>query len=299
MCMPAAEGLFHKAIIQSGTLLNVMDSEQSQALGIAVLKKLGLTPDEAEKLDTIPYMDLVKAGNEAVAEIYGLRTPGTPEMYGFVPSADGVVLLQQPFSPGFAGISKDIPLMTGTTLNELMRTYYAEKDLTMEQAGERLAKEYGDRTNEYIELFAKAYPDYTPQDLISIDNVFRPYTIRAADARAREGGAPLYVYFLAWKSPVDSASRGSFHGLDIPLAFYNVDLRPDWTGESEEAWALAEKMSSAWLNFAKTGDPNVPGQLPSWEPYTVENGATMYFDDECRVVHNHDREMMKFIRPVD
>jgi carboxylesterase type B len=299
MCMPAARGLFNKAIIQSGTLLNVMDREQSQALGMAVLKKLGLTPDDVERLDTIPYMDLVMAGNEAVSEIYGPRTPGTPTMYGFVPSADGNVLLQQPFSPGFADISKDIPLMIGTTFNELMRTYYAEKDLSMEQARERLVKEYGDRTDEYIRLFSEAYPGYTPQDLISVDNVFRPYTIRAADARARQGGAPLYVYFLAWKSPVEGASKGSFHGLDIPLAFYNVDLRPDWTGNSEEAWKLSEKMSSAWLNFAKTGDPNAPGKLPSWEPYTVENGATMYFDNECRIVHNHDRELMHLVRPVD
>ncbi len=263
MCMPAAKGLFHKAIIQSGTLLNVMTKEKSQALGLAVLENLGLTADDVEKLDTIAYLNLVKAGNDAIAKISGPRKPGSPTMFGFAPSADGVILLQQPFSPGFADISKDIPLMIGTTLNELMRTVYAEKDLTMEQAKERLAKEYGDRTNQYIELFAKAYPDFTPQDLLSIDNVFRPFTIRTADARAVQGNAPLYAYFLAWKSPVDSASKGSFHGLDIPLAFNNVDLRPDWTGNSEEAWKLANKMSSAWLNFAKTGDPNVEGVLPS------------------------------------
>ena len=299
MCMPAAKGLFHKAIIQSGTLLNVMTKEKSQTLGLTVLEKLGLTPNDAEKLDTIAYLDLVKAGNDAIAKISGPRKPGSPTMFGFAPSADGVVLLQQPFSPGFADISKDIPLMIGTTLNELMRTVYAEKDLTMEQAKERLAKEYGDRTNQYIELFAKAYPDYTPQDLLSIDTVFRPFTIRPADARAVQGNAPLYAYFLAWKSPVDSASKGSFHGLDIPLAFNNVDLRPDWTGNSEEAWKLADKMSSAWLNFAKTGNPNVEGVLPKWEPYTAENGATMYFDNECRIVNNHDRELMHFIKPID
>jgi para-nitrobenzyl esterase len=299
MCMPAAKGLFHKAIIQSGTLLNTMTKEKSQALGLAVLENLGLSPNDAEKLDTIPYLDLVKAGNDAIAKISGPRKPGSPTMFGFAPSADGDVLLQQPFSPGFAAISKEIPLMIGTTLNELMPTVYGEKNLTMEQAKERLAQVYGDRTDQYIELFAKAYPDYTPQDLLSVDTVFRPFTIRTADARATETSAPLYVYFLAWKSSVDNASKGSFHGLDIPLAFNNVDLRPDWTGNSEEAWELADKMSSAWINFVKTGNPNVEGKLPVWEPYTVENGATMYFDNECRVVNNHDRELMQFIKPVD
>lgn len=299
MCMPAAKGLFHKAIIQSGTLLNTMTKEKSQALGLAVLENLGFSPNDAEKLDTIPYMDLVKAGNDAIAKISGPRKPGSPTMFGFAPSADGVVLLQQPFSPGFAAISKEIPLMIGTTLNELMPTAYGEKDLTNEQAKERLRQVYGDRTNQYIELFAKAYPDYTPQDLLSVDTVFRPFTKRTADARATETSAPLYVYLLTWKSPVENASKGSFHGLDIPLAFNNVDLRPDWTGYSEVAWELADKMSSAWINFAKTGNPNVEGMLPEWEPYTAENGATMVFDNECRVVNNHDRELMHFIKPVD
>lgn len=299
LCMPSASGLFHKAIIQSGTLLNTMTKEKSQALGLAVLENLGLSPDEIEKLDTIPYMDLVKAGNEAVLKISGPRKPGSPTMFGFAPSADGVVLLQQPFSPGFADISKDIPLMIGSTLNELMQTYYGEKDMTLEQARDSLAKEYGDKTDQYIELFAKAYPDYTPQDLLSIDKVFRPFTIRSADARAAESGAPLYVYLLAWKSQVDNASLGSFHGLDIPLAFNNVDLRQDWTGNTEAAWKLADKMSAAWINFAKTGDPNVKGKLPDWKTYTKENGATMYFDNECRIVNNHDRELMNFIKPVD
>jgi para-nitrobenzyl esterase len=95
------------------------------------------------------------------------------------------------------------------------------------------------------------------------------------------------------------ASKGSFHGLDIPLAFNTVDLRPDWTGNTEEAWAMADKMSSAWINFIKTGNPNVEGVLPVWETYTAENGATMYFDNESRIVYNHDRELMNLILPLE
>jgi para-nitrobenzyl esterase len=299
MCMPSAKGLFHKAIIQSGTLVNVMTKEKSQVLGLAVLKNLGLTSADVEKLDTIAYKDLVKAGNDAIVAINGPRIPGSPKMFGFAPSADGEVLLQQPFSPGFAGISDDIPLMMGTTLNELMRVAYAEKDLTLEQAKERLAKVYKNRTDQFVALYAKAYPDYTSQDLLSVDTIFRPFTIRTADARVKQASAPLYCYFLAWKSPVDSASRGSFHGLDVPLAFNNIDKRSDWTGTSKEAYEVADNMSSAWLNFAKTGNPNVEGKLPEWNRYSVEDGATMYFDSKCRIVHSHDRALMHFIKPLD
>lgn len=299
MCMPSARGLFQKAIIQSGTLPNVMTKEKSQALGLAVLKNLGLTPKDVEKLDTIPYLTLVKAGNDAISKITGERKPGMTTMFGFAPSVDGEILLQQPFSPGFADISKNIPLMIGTTFNELISTAYGEKKLSIEQAKERLTKKYGDKTDKYIQLFAKVYPDFTPQDLLSIDTVFRPYTIRTADARVKQSSAPVYVYLLTWKSPVDSASKGSFHGLDIPLAFYNIDLRPDWTGNVVEAWDLADKMSSAWINFAKTGNPIVEGKLPRWKIYSLEEGATMIFDKECKIVNNHDRELMRFIKPLD
>jgi para-nitrobenzyl esterase len=294
MCMPSAKGLFNKAIIMSGTLRNVMTQEKSQALGLEVLKNLGIAPNEVEKINDVAYDDLVKAGNDAVLKISGPRKPGAPTMFGFSPSADGKILLQQPFSPGFASISDDIPVLIGSTLNELMPVAYGEKDLTMEQAKERLAKKYGNKTEEYIKLFAKAYPDYTPQDLLSLDTVFRPFTIITADAKSKTK-APLYAYFLAWKSPVEGGSKGSFHGLDIPLAFNNVDLRKDWASTTKEAYDLADKMSSVWLNFAKTANPNVPGQLPDWKPYTEENGITMFFDQESRIVNNHDRELMNFI----
>src|SRR5690606_26495159 len=226
--MPSANGLFNKAIIQSGTLVNVMTKEKSQALGSAVLAKLGVTPDNVEKLDTISYQALVDAGNAAIEEISGPRKAGSSTMFGFAPSADGEVLLQQPFSPAFADISNNIPLMIGSTLNELMNVAYDEKDLTIEQAKEQLGKNYKGGADQFVSLYEKAYPDFTPQDLLSIDTVFRPNTIATADSWVKQSKAPVYSYLLAWKSPVDNATRGSFHGLDIPLAFNNVDFRSDW-----------------------------------------------------------------------
>lgn len=298
MCMPAAKGLFQKAIIQSGTLLNVMSKEKSTQIGLAVLNELGLTKEQVNSLDTIPYKKLVEVGNKALEKTVGMRTPGTSKMFGFGPVPDSVNLLQQPFTPAFADISKDVPLLIGTTFNELMRTAYAEKNLTTEQAKERLKKSYGNKTDKYIELFGKTYPGYTPQDLVSIDTVFRPYTIMVADARANQKIAPVYTYMLTWKSPVDDSTKGSFHGVDIPLAFNNLELGKHWTGKSEEAYALSDKMGAAWINFAKTGDPNVSNLLPAWKPYSQENGETMIFDKECKIVNNHDRELMYFIKPI-
>jgi para-nitrobenzyl esterase len=296
MCMPDAKGLFHKAIIQSGTLLNVMTKEKSAEVGRAVMDILGLTGDQVGLLDTIPYKRLVEIGNLALEKTVGLRTPGSGRMFGFGPVPDGEVLLQQPFTPGFADISKDIPLLMGTTFNELMRTVYAEKELSLDQARERLVGLYGNAADEYINLFEKAYPNYTPQDLLSIDTLFRPLTISVADARSGQREAPVYAYLLTWKSPVEDSTKGSFHGVDIPLAFNNIELGKHWTGDGEEAVVLAGKMSAAWTNFAKTGNPNVENVLPAWRSYSRDNGETMIFDAACIVVNNHDRELMQFIQ---
>lgn len=67
------------------------------------------------------------------------------------------------------------------------------------------------------------------------------------------------------------------------------------TGGGAEAQALAEKMSSAWLNFARTGNPNAEG-LPQWEPFTAEGGATMFFNNTCEVKNNHDKELLEVVR---
>lgn len=293
LSMPGAQGLFHKAIIQSGTLINVTTKEKSLQIGEALLDVVG---NDLSQLETMPYKQLVEAGNKALEKTVGLRTPGSRTMVGFAPVPDGVNLLQQPFTPGFAEFSKDIPLLIGTTLNELVRTVYDEKNLTLDEAKTRLEESYGDSTDTYIELFAKAYPDYTPQDLLSIDTLFRPNTIVVADARAERTNAPVYTYLLTWKSPIEDHSKGSFHGLDIPLAFKNIELGKHWTGTGEEAHKLADKMSAAWINFARTGNPNVDGVLPAWKPYTRENGETMIFDQQPTVVNNHDRELMQFIQ---
>ena len=299
MCMPDAKGLFHKAIIMSGTLINTMQKEQSQKIGLALLNEFGLSCDEVGALDTISYNKLVAAGDRACEKTVGLRTPGTGIVFGFDPTVDGEVLLQQPFSPGFSSISSEIPLMIGTTYNELIRSSYGQKDLTIDQAQERLVRAYGDKTDEYIRLFSETYPDFTPQDLLSIDTVFRPNTIITADAAASEKSAPVYNYLFGWKTPVNDSTRGSFHGLELAFVFNNIDLSENSTGQSQEAYDLADKMSSSWIYFAKTGDPNISGKLPEWNPYTAENGITMYFDNKCEIKRNQDRKLMEFIKKTN
>ena len=291
MCMPAAKGLFHKAIIMSGTILTVNTKAMAEELGRAVVEQLGFGPDEVEKMKDVPYGELVAAGQRAMAASIGTRSPGTPMMWGFGPAPDGEVLLQQPFQPDFANISDDVPLMIGTTFNELQRRVYGTP-MTLDEAKEQLKPTFGDRVDEYVAAFAEAWPDYTPQDLLSIDMMFRPKTLITADAIYAKRKAPMYMYMFTWKSPAD---QGSVHGYELNFCFNTPDRHGRTLPEVTDAdWKLADNMSRSWANFAITGDPNVEG-LPAWRPYTAANGECFVFDHECYVRNNFDRPLQEIL----
>lgn len=291
LCMPSAQKLFHKAIILSGTILNVNDKQMAEDLGQAVLKELGITAENIEKINEVPYQELYDAGQRAMAASVGQRVPGTPMMWGFGPSPDGEVLLQQPFQPGFASISDDKPIMIGTTFNELVRLTYEQQN-TLEQAKEQLKPIFGEQTDAFISAFQQAFPEGTPDDMLSIDRLFRAKTLITADAIAETRKAPTYMYRFDWRSPV---TLGSQHGNELNFCFNTLKLATRELPEpTEKDQALADVMSNSWAAFAKTGNPNTEG-LPTWNAYTPENGEMMLFNHECTITHNPDRALQEII----
>ena len=291
LCMPAAHGLFHKAIIMSGTILNVNTREMTQSLGKAVLKELNISEAEVDKIKDVPYQTLYEAGQRAMAASIGTRKPGTPMMWGFGPSPDGETLLCQPFQPGFPSISDNIPIMIGTTFNELQRLHYKRR-LSFEEARQELTGTFGDETDAYIKAFAEAYPQHTPHDFLSIDWLFRPKTLITADHISASRQAPTYMYMFTWRSPV---SLGSVHGNELCFCFNRLHQAPNINPHPSHAdLHLADVMSTAWAQFAKTGNPNIPA-LPHWQPYTKSNGELMVFDHRCFIRHNPDRQLQQII----
>ena len=287
LCMSAAKGLFHKAIIMSGTILNVNTKQMTEELGKAVLKELNIDAKDIDKIKDVPYEELYAAGQKAMAASIGTRKPGTPMMWGFGPTPDGETLLQQPFQNGFAKISDNIPIMIGTTFNELQRLRY-DKEITLDEARRELMRTFGFDTQAYIKAFSEAYPDYTPQDLLSIDWLFRPKTIITADEIAETRQAPTYMYMFTKRS---DANKGSVHGAELKYCFNNIDENSD----EHPSAKLADEMSSIWAKFAITGDPNIPGLPDTWHPYTKANGELLELGDKLQFHHNHDRKLAEII----
>lgn len=299
LATPSAEGLFHKAIVQSGSMLRTMESKYSRRIGAAMVEELGLKPSEIDKIQKLPYETLLAAGEKAITKV---RAEADKEgvssfIFGWAPTVEGDVLPTQPFDPQAPAQSKNIPLMIGTTLHEFTTSTYvpAFRSVTKEKAVEFLQKKYGNRTEEFLKAFEKAYPNYQPIDLIDIDLIFRPSAVEQAKLKAAQQGAPVYMYMFAWESPVLDGMFRSTHCMEIPFVFNNVVRHASMTGGGAEAQALGEKMSNAWLNFARTGNPDAE-DLPTWEPYTIEKGATMYFNNASEIKNNHDKELLEIVR---
>jgi len=163
----------------------------------------------------------------------------------------------------------------------------------MEQAKENLKKKYGDKADAFIAAVKQAYPNTVkPSDYTDIDVAFRPNTIRQANLKATTGTAPVYTYLFTWQSPVNDGIYKAMHCIDLPFQFDNIARCEEMTGGGKDAYALAAKMSQAWINFARTGDPNAKG-LPAWAKYTPENGAVMIFDTVCELKNSPDKALLE------
>lgn len=296
LATPAAKGLFQKAIVQSGSMLRTMESSYSRRIGAATVEILGLKSHNIDQIKEVPYKELLAAGEKAVAQVKkevekdGVHT----FIFGWAPTVDGVVLPAQPEAS--IELSKDIPMMIGTTLHEFCPSTYvpAFRNATMEQVKKILQDTFGKRTDEFIDLFKKTYPGCQPKDLLDVDRIFRPNAIEQGNWKAAAQGAPVYMYQFAWESPALDGILRSTHCMEIPFVFDNIARSAAMTGGGKEAQALADKMSSAWIQFARTGNPNVAG-LPEWTPYTKENGALMIFNNTCELKSNPDTQLMQFV----
>lgn len=285
MAMPSAMGLFHRAIAQSGSWILHNSDADGKALGLQVVEELGLKPSQADKLADFTYEELAAAGHRATVKLQSSN--------GFCPTVDGKYVIDPSFDPQAPEISRNIPMLLGSNKNEF--TYDNSPVLTQEEVMGRLEKQMGkEKATAFLKAFDAAYPGHTPQEMVYTDLFLRKAAVKMADVKSAQKAADVYMYFFTWKP--SGNNLGACHGMELPFVFNNIALQREMTGGTADAYRLSDLMSSAWISFIKTGNPNVSG-LPAWEPYTAENGNTMVFDKECKVVHNHDRALMEFDLP--
>jgi para-nitrobenzyl esterase len=314
--MPGAQGLFHRAVAQSGSAVTSMPVGAATASAEAFMSRLGLKGNQVDELQKLPMEQLLGAlqprnapTGQAVGEGARVgrgvstgvgRSGGMGSGGGFAasPVVDGTSLPHDVFNPDATTLSANIPLLIGSTETEV--TWNVNTDYTP-PADEAALRERVKRTlrtddaqaGKVVALYKKGRPDASPLDLALIIETdaspFRGGTDTEAERKAALGRAAVYMYRFQWYSPVSGGRLRAMHCMDIPFVFENVDLCKTVVGDGKDRYALADKMSRAWVAFARTGNPNHQ-MLPTWDPFTAGTRATMIFNHECRAVNDPYRE---------
>jgi para-nitrobenzyl esterase len=276
--MPDAKGLFHRAIAQSGSLIRGISRDQATKGVRDLMAKANVkTADELAGLPTAALVAAMRATQ-------GLQLN---------PVMDGRTLPAHPFDPA-TSISENIPLMIGSTETEVTwstaTNYDAPDDAGLRarvrEAVRGASGAIGDmQADQLIGVYRKQRPKASNLDLalmIATDaSNFRTGTDTIAERKAALNKAPVFKYYFQWYSPVRDGKPRSYHTLEIPFHFQNLDVAAPMTGTGPERQALANRMSTAWTTFARTGNPSNK-LLPKWEPFNADTRALMIFNNECR-----------------
>jgi para-nitrobenzyl esterase len=283
LAMPGAKGLFHRAIIQSGSNLKAVSADDATKSARALMAKLNVkTVDDLQK---VPMDQLI----QATTATQGLR----------LAPVIGPSLPRDPFSPDAPAMSADVPVLLGTVETEVTffpNTQMEPIDDTALRARVKQATRAEDaQVTHLIDLYRQGRPGVSNIDVALIlesDTRFRPGVVTEAELKSAQK-APVYMYYFTWRSPVRDGKLKTFHTLEIPFVTDNVDNATSMTGTGQDRYALADKMSAAWTAFARTGNPNHKG-LPTWPKFDpMSTRATMIFNNECKVVNDPNGEERK------
>jgi len=286
LTMPAAKGLFHRAIIQSGAAVRLRTHERALALTECVLRHLG--SPSISVLQTMPVGDLLAAigpGQQAL----GPSPWPLFDRYPFGPVVDGQIVPTQPFDPEASAVSPDVPLIIGDMRHETANFLAVvdkvwNRTLTEAEMQQRVAAIAEPDTGRVLDLYRRLYPGLNPaEQLIAIttDCNFRIRSLVLAQRRAALRRGPVWMYSFEWQTPVLGGRLGAPHAMDVPFTFNTLDLT-NATGGSPEAQSLADTVSSVWAAFARNGRPDHPS-IPDWPAYDAERRATLILDTACRI----------------
>jgi len=289
LAMPPAKGLFHRAIIQSGAALKGSSIETANASARNFMARLGAK--SVDEMAALPMDKLIAAAIAPPAQ-------GAPVNFG--PVLDGKTLLDGPFDPTAPALSADIPLLIGTVEYEVA-FFPTTKFDPIDDAALKASVKQALRLNADadIERVVGAYKKGRPglqnidYSLILASDNFRAGAVTEAERKAAQQ-APVYMYYFTWKSPVREGKLRAFHTLEIPFHQENVNEATSMTGEGNDRYALQDKMSLAWTNFARSGNPNHKG-LPTWPAFDLAKRATMILSNDCKVVNDPNGEERKLV----
>jgi para-nitrobenzyl esterase len=285
-------------VIQSGPTIRVVTREGATFAAQAVLDELQIARKDFRRLKDVP-LDKLMPAYFAASRKHRFNHSTT----GFAPVVEGKVLPQHPFHPVASAVMSEIPLIIGTNRTEMtLQLSGDEAAFKLDEAGliSRAKELFRDKAENIVSIYRKSEPAATPSELFFLmisDFRYCAPIMKIAERRAALGKAPVYAYYFAWETPVQGGRLKSPHALEISFAFDNTELSKRFTGGGPRPAALADKMSDAWIAFARSGDPNTT-KLPKWTAYEPSRHPTMVFNDTSAIVNDPLGERRKAIQAV-
>lgn len=288
LAMPAAAGLLHRAIIQSGPKLAALPVEFSAETARVFLGELGVGAGDAHKLFNIPAAVLIDAQLRTLGGPLGSATVGGRPLG---PTVDGVALPVHPFEPGAPAISAGVPLLIGTNKDEMTLFSYPNQALdALDEAGTIAAfkASHGDRAEALYTAYRQCRPDATPAQRLTqmMTDRFRVGSIRLAERKSAQQAAPAWMYRFDFETDVLDGALGAPHAMEMAYVF-GVPDAVQLSGRRSKRHHVAATISAAWAAFARNGNPQT-AQLPAWPAYTAQDRHTMIFDNACHIVQDPD-----------
>ena len=277
--MPAAKGLFSRAITMSGQQVTASGPLNATARAKAYLAKLG-NPG---------FDDLLKMPVEKLVEGLSATDPILGGGVYMGPVLDMKWLTRHPFWPDANPVGLSIPMILGNCKQET-GAFIAPDSATI--AGldwSNIAERMGPNLRQdvlpewVVAQYRQHFPSWTPEQVMydaTTAGRSWPGQVIEAEARARSG-APAWVYQVDFASRTEPR-RGAMHTMDIPLAFGTLGVAGSQTGTGADARAASKAVQDSYVAFAKTGNPNHPG-LPLWPKYDLAKRGTMIFDTASHI----------------
>jgi para-nitrobenzyl esterase len=271
---PVTKGLFHRAICMSGgsftPLQTSRDTSTGMNLGIPTLKFAESNGEEfLKKLEAADIEAARALGAEEIQKSMGFGMG----IGSFRPVADGYIIPNDLVSMYQADNFNDTPILVGNTSNEL-GSFGGGRNITAAQFENQIQSQYGPQADTILSV----YPHSTDAEAarssmeVSRESTFSWNTWTWARLQSRKGKGKAFGYYFDYHAP---DADGSGHGSDVPYAFQTLG-GPQGAPEPQDL-NLSDMISSYWVNFAKSGNPNGPN-LPEWPAFTEEDQRVMVFD---------------------
>jgi para-nitrobenzyl esterase len=288
---PLAKGLFHRAIGQSGGSFGPMSYLKEDRGRLTAAEKVGAAFAKAAGADTLKALRSLPA--EKIIDFFNNDTEG--KKFRTSPNVDGWVLPDEIRNIFAQGKQNDVPVIVGSNANEMSTlTVPATVPKTLVEYRKRIEPLYGEATRDFDALYAvKSDEDVAAAYLGSLRDVTFTLPMRTWARMTATGRSKAYLYFFSHVPPnANSKYLGAYHAAEIAYVFNNLNPQNTMLGELDRK--LAEKMSTYWVNFAKTGDPNGKG-LPKWTPYNEKDETYMDFGDVVQTRQHLLKSQLDFL----